>query len=361
MNALMVLSPPERAALRRRISDLLWQQEQRSRIEPFLHCAQDCILHVPARIGDYTDFYVGIHHANNVGKLFRPDNPLLPNYKHVPIGYHGRASSIRASHVPVRRPCGQLGAPQDGDPLGPPVGPTRRLDYELELGVWVGPGNALGTPIPIDRASEHVAGFCLLNDWSARDLQAWEYQPLGPFLGKNFHTSISPWVVTSEAMAPFRMAQPPRPDGDPRPLPYLWDQFDQDHGALALTLDVLLQSEAMRAAGLAPVQISSGAASNMYWTVGQMIAHHTASGCNLNPGDLLGTGTISAALRSGFGSLLELSEGGRRAVPLPGGETRHFLEDGDEVILRAAAKAPGQVQIGFGECRARIIPAWASS
>jgi fumarylacetoacetase len=354
LNELMGLSQAERVDLRRRLSRLLSDSAGRSRVEPLLYESRDCVLHLPASIGDYTDFYVGIHHATNVGKLFRPDNPLLPNYKYVPIGYHGRASSIRPSGVPAIRPSGQSKAP---DAATPTVGPSRRLDYELELGVWIGPGNGLGHSIPIAEAPRHIAGFCLLNDWSARDLQAWEYQPLGPFLSKNFQTTISPWVVTAEAMAPFRMPQPPRPEGDPRPLDYLWDEDDQAHGALALTLEVRLLTARMRAEGAPPAPLSSGPASNMYWTVAQMVAHHTVGGCNLTPGDLLGTGTISAPNRGGFGSLLEISRGGAEPVALPNGETRAFLEDGDEVIFSAQAEAPGRVALGFGPCRAMVLPA----
>ena len=354
VNALLALPGEHKRVLRRRISDLLTNPAHRPAVEPHLHEAADCALHLPARIGDYTDFYVGIHHANNVGRQFRPDNPLLPNYKYVPIGYHGRASSIRPSGVPVRRPRGQRKPPEAEVPL---FGPSTRLDYELELGVWIGEGNALGDPIPIGGAAEHIAGFCLLNDWSARDFQAWEYQPLGPFLAKNFQSTISPWVVTAEAMAPFRLAQPARPEGDPQPLPYLLDGDDQRHGALALTLEVLLLTRAMREQGLAPFRLSIGPATNMYWTVNQIVTHHASNGCNLNPGDLLGTGTISAPTRDGFGSMLELTMGGKEPIRLPTGETRAFIEDGDEVILRATASAPGFVSIGLGECRAMVTPA----
>jgi fumarylacetoacetase len=354
LNGLFALPATQRRSLRRAISALLSDPAMAEAVRPHLHDATDCAMHLPARIGDYTDFYVGIHHANNIGRQFRPDNPLLPNYKYVPIGYHGRASSIRPSGVPVRRPSGQR-KPPEAD--APSVGPSTRLDYELELGVWIGPGNELGTPIPIAQATDHIAGFCLLNDWSARDVQAWEYQPLGPFLAKNFQTTISPWVVTAEAMAPFRLAQPPRPQDDPDPLPYLRDAADQAHGALGLTLEVLIQTAAMRARGEAPMRLSQGPASNMYWTVQQIVAHHASNGCDLNPGDLLGTGTISAPDPSGYGSLMELSAGGKQPVPLPGGDTRSFLEDGDEIILRAMASAQGFVPIGFGECRAMVTPA----
>jgi fumarylacetoacetase len=358
LNALFALPADQRIALRQRLSTLLSAPAFSARLASHLHRAADCAMHLPAAIGDYTDFYVGIHHANNVGRQFRPDNPLLPNYKYVPIGYHGRASSIRPSGVPVLRPSGQRKAP-DAD--APTFGPSGRLDYELELGVWIGRGNVLGAPIPIAEAGEHIAGFCLLNDWSARDFQAWEYQPLGPFLAKNFHSTISPWVITAEAMAPFRIAQPPRPEGDPAPLPYLAAAEDQAHGGLGIMLEVLLSSAEMRAQGLAPHRLSHGPASNMYWTVNQIVAHHASNGCNLNPGDLLGTGTISAPTAEGYGSLMELSVGGKTPVALPSGETRAFLEDGDEVTLRATAAAQGYVSIGFGDCRAIVTPVTARS
>lgn len=354
LNALMAVAPADRTVLRGRLSAMLSDPAMESTLGPLLHDSTACTMHLPARIGDYTDFYVGIHHANNVGRQFRPDNPLLPNYKYVPIGYHGRASSVRVSGEPVVRPRGQRKPPDLDAPL---VGPTQRLDYELELGVWIGQGNALGAPIAIGDAGRHIAGLSLFNDWSARDFQAWEYQPLGPFLAKNFHSTISPWVVTTEALAPFRVAQPPRPAGDPAPLPYLWDAEDQACGALGLTLEVFLLTAAMRAAGAAPVRLSRGPATSMYWTLAQIVTHHASNGCNLNPGDLLGTGTISAAAREGFGSLLELTTGGSDPILLPNGEQRGFLEDGDEIILRASADADGFVPIGFGECRAIILPA----
>lgn len=354
LNALFALPSDRRIALRHRLSDLLSDASHRASVEPLLHAAAHCTLHLPAAIGDYTDFYVGIHHANNVGKQFRPDNPLLPNYKYVPIGYHGRASSIRPSGVPVVRPNGQRKPPQEDVPS---FGPSRRLDYELELGIWVGPGNDLGHPIPIGAAAAHVAGFCLLNDWSARDVQGWEYQPLGPFLAKNFQSTISPWVVTAEAMAPFRVAQPARPEGDPRPLPYLWDDADQKGGALAVDLEVHIVTAKMRDAGMAAHRLSHGPAVNMYWTVAQIVAHHASNGCNLNPGDLIGTGTLSAPSEDGYGSLLELSHGGQRPLALSSGETRTFVEDGDEIILSATARADGYVPIGFGGCRAVVLPA----
>ncbi|MBO9707365.1 MAG: fumarylacetoacetase [Caulobacter sp.] len=354
LNALFSLPSQARRDLRRAVSDMLSAEDRRAVIEPALHPAGDCVLRLPAAIGDYTDFYVGIHHATNVGRLFRPDNPLLPNYKWVPIGYHGRASSVRPSGEPVRRPIGQRKAPDSDVPT---VGPTQRLDHELELGIWIGVGNPLGEPIAIADAGEHFVGLSLLNDWSARDFQAWEYQPLGPFLAKNFHTTVSPWVVTAEALTPFRIPQPSRPDGDPAPLDYLFDAADQAGGAFAIELEVLLTSQAMRAAGHAPIRLSAGPASNMYWTVAQILAHHTSNGCNLQPGDLLGTGTISGPESGARGSLLEITDGGAKPVALPTGEVRRFLEDGDELALVGVARLGEAVPIGFGACVARILPA----
>lgn len=354
LNALMGLLQGDRIAMRRRLSELLSDETHRAIVEPLLYRADQCALHMPAAIGDYTDFYVGIHHATNVGALFRPDNPLLPNYKYVPIGYHGRASSVRTSGIPVVRPNGQRKGPNDAEPT---FGPSRRLDYELELGIWVGQGNELGHPIPIGEAERHIAGYCLLNDWSARDVQAWEYQPLGPFLAKNFHTTISPWVVTAEALAPFRAAQPARAVGDPAPLPYLFDPADQQKGAYALELEVQISSAKMRGQGLAPFTLSRGSSMAMYWTMAQIVTHHASNGCNLQPGDLIGTGTLSGEDQGAFGSLLEISKGGQEPITLPTGETRTFLEDGDEVTLRAVARAEGYAQIGFGPCSAVIMPA----
>ena len=355
LNALFALGAGPRQALRARLSALLAEgSAEQAQLAGLLHAAADCTLYLPARIGDYTDFYVGIHHATNIGKVFRPDNPLLPNYKYVPIGYHGRASSIVPSGTPLHRPNGQRKRP---DETAPSYGPCRNLDYELELGVWLGPGNALGAPIPIGEAGAHVAGFCLLNDWSARDIQAWEYQPLGPFLSKNFGSTISPWVITPEALAPFRMAQPPRPAGDPQPLPYLLDEADQREGALDLELEVLLLTPGLREKGLAPHRLSLSGTRHMYWTVAQLVAHHSGNGCNLQPGDLLGSGTISAPDAAGCGSLLETTQGGKAPVRLASGEERRFLEDGDEVMLLARARRDGFATIGFGECRGAILPA----
>ncbi|PRH84465.1 fumarylacetoacetase [Labrys okinawensis] len=355
LNNLLALGAGPRRALRQAVSNLLAEASSlRSRVEPLLYKASDCLLDLPARIGDYTDFYVGIHHATTVGKLFRPDNPLLPNYKYVPIGYHGRASSVRPSGIPLIRPLGQAKRPEAETPT---FGPSTRLDYELELGVWVGPGNELGVPIGISAAADHLAGLCLLNDWSARDIQAWEYQPLGPFLAKNFATTISPWIVTAEALAPFRIAQPPRPAGDPTPLPYLTDAADQAEGAFDIELEVLLTTAEMRARGLTAHPLARSNALHMYWTAAQMITHHTSNGCNLRPGDLLGTGTISGPGQDGCGSLLEASQGGKNPIRLETGEERHFLEDGDEVLLRGRCRREGFAPIGFGECRAVIRPA----
>ncbi|MES2058066.1 MAG: fumarylacetoacetase [Pseudomonadota bacterium] len=355
LNPLLALGAGPRRALRRAVSSLLdSDRAYREAVTPMLYPASACTLHLPARIGDYTDFYVGIHHATNVGLLFRPDNPLLPNYKHVPIGYHGRASSVRVSGTPVLRPYGQVKAP---DAAAPALAATRRLDYELELGIWIGTGNMPGSAIPIEEAGQHIAGIGLLNDWSARDVQAWEYQPLGPFLAKNFLTTVSPWIVTTEALAPFRIRQPERPTGDPAPLPYLLGADDQVQGALAIMLEVTIASERMRAEGHPPMRLSRGPASNMYWTIAQMVAHHSVNGCDLNPGDLLGTGTISGPTRDAYGSLLELSRGGAEPVTLPTGETRTFLEDGDQLSLSGRMEAEGRVSIGFGACSGLVLPA----
>jgi fumarylacetoacetase len=353
LNGWLARGPAAQSALRQRLQELLSDEKYRDEVEPQLVGQAEVRFHVPCLIGDYTDFYVGIHHATNVGKQFRPDNPLLPNYKYVPIGYHGRASSVRASGEKVIRPSGQRKAP-DAD--APEYGPTRRLDYELELGIWIGEGNELGSPIPIGEAADHIAGYCLLNDWSARDIQAWEYQPLGPFLAKNFLTSVSPWVVSSQALEPFRKAVPPRPRGDPQPLPYLDDPADRESGALAIQLEVTLTTEKMRSSGLAPHVLSRGSAdAAMYWSAAQIVAHHSASGCNLQPGDLIGTGTLSTDSASGLGSLLEISQGGKQPIQLPSGETRSFLENCDEVTLKAWCEGDGAVRIGFGECGGRVV------
>lgn len=359
LNAFFALGRNARVALRERLMELLSEGSTlRGKIEAqgarLLPLACECEMHLPAKIGDYTDFYVGIEHAKNVGKLFRPDNPLLPNYKYVPIGYHGRASTIRPSGVEVRRPKGQtLPAGQ----TEPSFGPCSRLDYELELGIWIGQGNDMGHAIPVSEAGEHIAGFCLLNDWSARDIQAWEYQPLGPFLSKSFITSISPWVVTAEALEPFRRPQPARPEGDPQPLAYLLDAHDQAKGALDIELEVLLLTESMRERNLPAHRLGLSNSLNMYWTAAQLVAHHSVNGCQLQAGDLFGSGTLSGPQRSQLGSLLEITEGGKHPIELPGGEIRRFLEDGDEIILRARCVREGFASIGFGECRGKIVAA----
>ena len=307
---------------------------------------------VPAEIGDYTDFFTSIHHATNVGKLFRPDNPLLPNYKWVPIGYHGRGSSIGVSGQSFPRPQGQKMPPGASEPV---FGPSKRLDYELEIGIYIGVGNALGRPIPIAEAERHVFGLGLLNDWSARDIQAWEYQPLGPFLAKSFATTVSPWIVTLEALAPYRVEWT-RPAADPQPLPYLDSPETRARGALDVQIETWLETAQMRAAGAAAARLSHSSMKHAYWTIGQMVAHHTVNGCNLQPGDLFGSGTLSGPTAGEEGSLLELSVGGKRAVALGNGETRTFLEDGDCVILRAWCERDGCARIGFGDCRGTVGP-----
>ena len=353
LNAWLSRGPEAHRALRHRLFEMLTDERYRDDLEVSLIGQSEVRLHVPCLIGDYTDFYVGIHHATNVGKQFRPDNPLLPNYKYVPIGYHGRASSVRASGEPVIRPSGQRKAP---DAEVPEYGASRRLDYELELGIWIGRGNELGQPIPIHEASEHIAGYCLLNDWSARDLQAWEYQPLGPFLAKNFLTSVSPWIVSADALEPFRSPMPPRPQGDPAPLTYLDDVSDRESGGLNVQLQVTLSTERMRKNGIEPLVLSRGKAdAAMYWSAAQIVAHHSSNGCNLQPGDLIGTGTLSTDSDEGLGSLLEISRGGKQPVQLPSGETRSFLEDGDEICLTAWCEREGSVRIGLGECVGRVV------
>ncbi|WDF75089.1 fumarylacetoacetase [Novosphingobium sp. KACC 22771] len=354
LNALFRLDGATRRTLRHALFALLTDPAQRAAVSPWLHPMDQVDLHLPFAIGDYSDFYVGIHHATNIGKLFRPDSPLLPNYKHVPIGYHGRASSVRVSGTPVIRPKGQIKAPDADQPT---YAPCRRLDYELELGIWIAGDHALGETIPITDAWDRIAGFSLLNDWSARDIQAWEYQPLGPFLSKSFHSTISPWVITAEALAPFRVAQPARAQGDPSPLPYLWDQADQARGALSITLSATLASAAMRESGMTALELSRGTArAAMYWTPAQIVTHQAANGCDLHSGDLLGTGTLSGPTRGSEGSLMEMSQGGKHPIRLPTGQERCFLEDGDELILYARAERDGYRSIGFGPCSGIVTP-----
>ena len=359
LNTLMSLGADARRFLRRCLHAVLRQEasdsDQRA-VKPHLFAQSDVEMLLPAAVGDYTDFYASIYHATNVGKLFRPDNPLLPNYKYIPIGYHGRASSLVASGTTVRRPCGQT---RDGEAV-PMFGPTKALDYELELGFFVGAGNARGETIPIRHAEESLFGICLVNDWSARDMQAWEYQPLGPFLAKSFATSLSPWVVTMEALAPFRRAAFARAEGDPAPLPYLFDHDDQEHGGLDLWLEVALQSAKMREAVVAPAVLGRSNFRDMYWTMAQMLTHHASNGCNLRAGDLLASGTVSGAEKTARGCLLELTSRGKDPVTLPTGEQRKFLEDGDEVILRGFCERDGFRCIGLGSCRGMVLPASAN-
>lgn len=311
-------------------------------------------LRMPVIVRNFTDFFASIFHASNAGRMFRPDNPLMPNYKYVPVAYHSRASSVRVSGTPVKRPKGQR---KRQDENAPSYGPSRNLDFELELGIYIGTPSDLGEPVPIAKASEHIFGFCLLNDWSARDIQAWEYQPLGPFLGKNFATTVSPWVVTAEALAPFHAAAFERPEGDPAPLPHLDDAGDRAQGGLDIMLETYIATEAMRRAGTPPSRITQTSCALLYWTVAQMIAHHTSNGCNLEIGDLIGSGTVSGPEKSSWGSLLELTARGTDPILLPGGEKRGFIEDGDEIIFRGFCAKPGHTRIGFGECRAVIVPA----
>lgn len=346
VQAVMAMPAAERANLRRRISTFL--ANHTAGADRFLRPLREVEVLLPCRVGNYTDFYASLHHAVNVGTMFRPNAaPLLPNYKWVPLAYHGRASSVVVSGTPVRRPWGQIAANREGPPV---FAPSRQLDYEVELGAFLGPGNPPGTPVPIERALDHVAGVCLLNDWSARDMQLWEYQPLGPFLSKNFATSISPFVVTMDALEPFRGTAEARQAGDPEPLPYLQGGV---RDALGIVLELWLCWSGMDE----PALISRGDFRSMYWTLAQMVAHHTSNGCPLEPGDLIGSGTVSGPEKSNRGCLLEITWRGTEPLVLPTGETRYFLEDGDEVILRGWCEAPGFRRIGLGECRGRIFPA----
>ncbi|WP_026639539.1 fumarylacetoacetase [Bordetella petrii] len=354
LNALMALGQPHWSALRLALSRALRAGSPlQGQLEPLLVAQADAEYTTPAHIGDYTDFYISLHHATAVGRQFRPDNPLLPNYKWVPIGYHGRASSIGVEQR-FPRPVGQTRPSADGQ--APQFGPCQRLDYELELGVYVGKGNAQGERIPLDQADEHVFGLCLLNDWSARDIQGWEYQPLGPFLAKNFASTISPWIVTMEALEPFRIAWN-RQEGEPQPLPYLSSERNRAHGAYDVQLEVFLATEASRQAGHTPARLSASNFRDAYWNIAQLIAHHTVNGCNLQPGDLLGTGTLSGPAPDQAGSLLELTQGGKTPIELPWGETRTFLQDGDQVILRAHCQKAGYPRIGFGAASGTVLPA----
>jgi fumarylacetoacetase len=312
----------------------------------------DARMHPPAEIGDYTDFYASIYHATNVGKLFRPDSPLLPNYKYVPIGYHGRASSIVLSGSDVNRPNGQS-LPQGA--TTPVFGPSQMLDYEAEIGFLVGKGNQLGKPVAIEEAEEHLFGVCLVNDWSARDIQSWEYQPLGPFLSKNFATSISPWVVTWEALEPYRVPAFFRPPGDPAPLPYLLSERDRSEGGIDLIIEVYIRSMMMREGHLRPSRLSAASLADMYWTPAQMLTHHASNGCNLRPGDLFASGTVSGPEAGSQGCMLELTRRGAEPIVLPTGEERKFLHDGDEIIMRGHLQREGAARIGLGECAGLIV------
>ncbi len=367
VDAIAELDAAARRDLRRIVSRLLRSDApDRAGLGGLLEPREGVLIQEPlVTIGDYTDFYASVHHATNVGTMFRPDNPLMPNYKWLPVGYHGRASSVVPSGTPIRRPKGQLAPANEGE--APAFGPSRLLDYELEIGAFVARGNDLGEPISIEEAEDHLLGLCLLNDWSARDIQRWEYQPLGPFLAKNFATSISPYIVTMEALAPFRVPREPRPEGDPQPLPHLDSEHDRTRGGFDITLEVHLASKQMRDRGMAPVRLSRGNFRTMYWTFAQMLTHHASSGCNMRPGDLIGSGTVSGPERSSRGCLLELTWNGGKGDPRPGtdrtpielptGEQRRFLEDGDEVILRGYCEREGFRRIGFGECRGIIEPA----
>lgn len=355
LNGMLAEPADRRRALRPALADALLEGSRlagdRVVQERVLRAQAEVQMALPLAVGDYTDFYASVFHAGNVGAMFRPDNPLLPNYKWVPIGYHGRASSVVVSGTPVRRPTGQSRAPDAAEPA---FGPSRGLDYELELGAWIAGENALGTPVPLAEAEERLFGVCLLNDWSARDIQSWEYQPLGPFLGKNFATTVSPWVVTFEALAPFRAPMFERPAGDPAPLPYLDTTDNRTWGGLSLELEVAILTARMRAEGQPPARLSRTNFRQMYWTLAQLLTHHASNGCNLRPGDLIASGTVSGPGRDERGCLLELSWRGKEPVTLPDGEARAFLEDGDEVVMTGWCEAPGAVRIGLGECRGTV-------
>ena len=354
LNDLMQMGPQPSSDLRQALSKTLQTgSAQEIALRACLVPQAEAEYRVPARIGDYTDFYTSVHHATNIGKQFRPDNPLLPNYKWVPIGYHGRSSSIGVSGQQFRRPRGQTMAPGADVPV---FKPCARLDIELEMGVFVGQPNELGEPVGIEQAEDHIFGIVLFNDWSARDIQGWEYQPLGPFLSKNFASTISPWIVTLEALAPFR-APFAHPADDPQPLPYLSSPANAEQGALDIELEALIQTPSMRAAGTAPARLCLTNYRYAYWTAAQMVAHHTVNGCNLQPGDLLGTGTLSGPTLDSACALIELTTGGKNPVQLPGGETRTWLEDGDTVVLRGWCERPGATRIGFGECAGTVLPA----
>ena len=355
LNELMQRGPAAWSALRLALSGLLRSGSAgETRARDCLVPLAQCELTLPAAVGDFTDFFASIHHATNAGGLFRPDAPLLPNYKYVPVAYHSRASSLRASGYGFTRPLGQTKAPQAAAPT---FGPSQRIDFELEIGFYVGVGNELGVPVPMADAERHVFGACIVNDWSARDIQAWEYQPLGPFLGKSFGTGVSPWVVTLEALAPFRIPATVRPDGDPQPLPHLDSSDNRAAGGIDITLELFLSTGKMRAAGAAPARLSHTSFRYSYWTLAQMIAHHTCNGCNLQSGDLIASGTMSGPSRQELGSMLEITRNGTQPLTLPNGEVRKFVDDGDTVIMRGYCEKPGARRIGFGECSGTVLPA----
>ena len=358
LNELMALDPSAVCALRAQLSVLLsaGHEQHRSALGQALIPQSQAQLLLPVRIGGFTDFFASVHHATNAGRLFRPDMPLLPNYKHVPIAYNGRANSVRAGGAKVQRPHGQLKAAAQAVPHH---GPAQRLDYEVELGLYIGGASTPGQPVQVGDAWRHMFGFSLLNDWSARDIQAWEYQPLGPFLAKSFATTVAPWVVTAQALAPFRVGAAMRPAGDPAPLPYLHDEQDQRGGGLRIELEARLRTQRMATQGEAPVALSHSNTEALYWTFAQMVTHHTSNGSWLDTGDLLGSGTVSGPAADALGSLLEISEGGSKPLMLANGERRTFLADGDEITLTGRCEAPGRVGIGFGECTARLLAATA--
>jgi len=355
LNPLLEIGPEPVSDLRAQLSRILTESNSaaRAQVAQTLVPIAGVDLLLPIRTAGFTDFFSSVHHATNAGRLFRPDQPLLPNYKHIPIAYNGRSNSIQVSGVPVIRPRGQIKVDADE----PAFSPTSRLDHEVELGLVIGRSSLKGQPVSVANAWDHIFGFTLLNDWSARDIQSWEYQPLGPFLAKSFATSISPWIVTAEALAPFRVEPEARMPGDPKPMPHLWDVADQRRGALQIQIDAHLSSVRMRAQGLASVQLSRSNAASLYWTFAQMIAHHTSNGSAIDSADILGSGTISGPTEDALGSLLEITAGGRKHLALPSGEERRFLEDGDEICLTGFCERHGHIRIGFGECRALVMPA----
>ncbi len=354
LNQFMALGQSAWSRLRLHLSRVLQDgAEEMAQLEACLVPQSQAEYKLPARIGDYTDFYTSIHHATNVGKLFRPDNPLLPNYQWVPIGYHGRSSSIKVSGHQFHRPVGQLKAPDADQPT---LAPCKRLDYELEVGIFIGKGNQLGNPIALDDAENHVFGLCLFNDWSARDIQAWEYQPLGPFLSKSFASTVSPWIVTMEALAPYRESWT-RPDDHPQPLPYLDSHDLRNGGAMDMHLEVYIQTKKMRAESMPPERVALSNFNQSYWSISQMVTHHSVNGCNLKSGDLFGSGTMSGPTESSVGALLEATEGGKKAITLGSGEQRTFLEDGDTITLKGFCESDSAPRLGFGEASATVLPA----